>query len=123
MNAANNQVPHGHKLRPFVDTILTKCGDEIDNRERERHSSSDEEINLKTLRKLHYRVMAAIQARNRCRTQWQRLVIRAFHLQDVEKNVDNSSHYFMRSWKQSNDNDSFARFKATFGIYFLFFFY
>uniref|UniRef100_V9KIQ8 LMBR1 domain-containing protein 2 n=1 Tax=Callorhinchus milii TaxID=7868 RepID=V9KIQ8_CALMI len=101
----NESVKYNHPLRKYIDTILTKCPTEyqekmchnMDDYEDfdENNSSCTSERGLVTL---HKQVIHAVQRWGRVRVQWRALLDTALHLEDVARNQVSDCREFVRSF-------------------------
>lgn len=101
----SEQIPMSHHMRGNVDTVLAKCPDDKKNliarhrRNPDDHSTvaGGSSITERTLVKLHKRVIKALHAHRRTQTQWQNLVDKVFHWEDVARNEMSHERVFKRT--------------------------
>ncbi|XP_074642246.1 G-protein coupled receptor-associated protein LMBRD2-like isoform X2 [Tubulanus polymorphus] len=93
----------GNPLRPHVETILSKCPESVQQYALKRLSDPEERNNptetptVKSLVRLHKRVIRAIRDHHRTQCQWEMLMEQAFRLQDVVANENNADRKFKRN--------------------------
>uniref|UniRef100_A0A3Q3WJ16 LMBR1 domain containing 2 n=1 Tax=Mola mola TaxID=94237 RepID=A0A3Q3WJ16_MOLML len=102
-------IKYNHPLRKCIDTILRKCPvdyQEKMGRNMDDYEDFDDKQNSypseKSLVKLHKQVIYAVQRHNRTRVQWQILLQKAIHLEDVTKNETSLTHQFVHSFPSSD---------------------
>uniref|UniRef100_A0A673K1H6 LMBR1 domain-containing protein 2-B-like n=1 Tax=Sinocyclocheilus rhinocerous TaxID=307959 RepID=A0A673K1H6_9TELE len=105
VRTVNETIKYNHPLRKCIDTILKKCSVEYQEkmgRNMDDYEDFDDKGNpypsKKSLVKLHKQVIYAVQRHNRTQVQWQILLDKAFHLEDVAKNESSSTHKFVHSF-------------------------
>uniref|UniRef100_A0A671K5B6 LMBR1 domain-containing protein 2-B-like n=1 Tax=Sinocyclocheilus anshuiensis TaxID=1608454 RepID=A0A671K5B6_9TELE len=105
VRTVNETIKYNHPLRKCIDTILKKCPVEYQEkmgRNMDDYEDFDDKGNpypsKKSLVKLHKQVIYAVQRHNRTQVQWQILLDKAFHLEDVAKNESSSTHKFVHSF-------------------------
>ncbi|ORX88503.1 LMBR1-domain-containing protein [Basidiobolus meristosporus CBS 931.73] len=112
INWVNHEVQRNSELRPYVDQIIEKCPSALQTTDAEMHGYSSREINLKYLNNLHRQVIRAVRQSNRCASQWEFHLKRAFLLQDILENESSSDKRF-HSTVRPLTNGSHDDFKRT----------
>ncbi|XP_064624618.1 G-protein coupled receptor-associated protein LMBRD2-like isoform X2 [Lineus longissimus] len=94
-----------HPLRKHVETILTKCPENIQEFAKRRLRDEDDSNNPtetpteKSLVRLHKRVIRAMQDHHRTQCQWSLLMEKAFELQDIAQNEVSLDRQFKHSFE------------------------
>ncbi|XP_014675164.1 PREDICTED: LMBR1 domain-containing protein 2-like [Priapulus caudatus] len=111
-----------HPLRPYIDTILTKCPEwwdgigiigsatkvcpenmrrsvqKVENAPNDGTIRPIETPTEKSLARLNKKVITAVRNHHRTQVQWSILVDQAIGLEDMEKNEGNSEHMFKHTF-------------------------
>ncbi|KAM7416820.1 hypothetical protein PAMA_018740 [Pampus argenteus] len=115
--AVHESVRYNHHLRKCVDTILTKCPTDYQEKMGRDVESSHGDQNVlpteRSLVSLHKRVISAVQRHNQTHVQWSILVDEAFHLEDVAKSLSSSAHHFIHSFSSAQQHSWIRRFIYT----------
>ncbi|XP_006821255.1 G-protein coupled receptor-associated protein LMBRD2-like, partial [Saccoglossus kowalevskii] len=113
---AAEAIRYNHPLHKHIDTIMTKCPEEFQDKVSKRtmddyedYGSNDIEMpTQRTLVKLHSKVIYAVMHERRTYFEWCKLLERAFELEDVEKNILNGDGYFKHTFQSTSKRSLFG---------------
>ncbi|XP_070564201.1 G-protein coupled receptor-associated protein LMBRD2-like [Ptychodera flava] len=106
---AAESIRYNHPLHKHIDTIMTKCPEDFQDKvgkrtmdDYEDYGSGELEMpTQRTLVKLHSKVIYAVMTERRTQFEWHRLLERAFELEDVEKNAEDGEGYFKHTFSSN----------------------
>ncbi|XP_077980885.1 G-protein coupled receptor-associated protein LMBRD2-like [Glandiceps talaboti] len=105
---ATESIRYNHPLHKHIDTIMTKCPEDFQDKVGKRTMDDYEDYDSgelemptqRTLVKLHSKVIYAVMNERRTHFEWHRLLERAFELEDVDKNAD-GDRYFVHTFSSN----------------------